>query len=140
MTAGARLKVAGIVALLAGCSRGSPLESPERHRDGRVEIMLGAVTDADGNVSLPRTVFAPSDTIRIRLGGLPDADTVVVRWVRADGDDPGTVADSTVGIPAAGQSALTLSVTPGRGWDPGAYAADVSVGGRPAGSVPFEVR
>jgi hypothetical protein len=140
MKAMARLKVLGTIAAVAACGRGSPLESPEGLRDGSVEIMLGAATDADGNVSLPRTVFAPSDTIRIRLGGLVDGDTVVVRWVRADGADPGTVADSVVGVPAARQSALTLSAAPGRGWDAGSYAAEVLVGGRAAGTVPFEVR
>jgi hypothetical protein len=141
MIAGLRLKMLGLAGALVGCQGGSsPLESPEMASGtGPTRIELGTATDADGKVTMPRTVFSPRDTVRLSLGRLPGADTVTVRWIRVDGDDAGVAIDSaSQAADSAGM--FSFSATRSAGWPVGKYAAEVTVGGRSAGSGTFEVR
>lgn len=140
--AGPRLKaLAGVTGLLVACQGGSsPLESPEASSaSGPARLELGTVIDGEGRVTLPRTVFSPSDTVRLSLGRVPGADTVAVRWVRVDGDEAGVAVDSAL---QASDSAAILSfaASPASGWSPGRYAVEVTAGGRRAGATTFEVR
>ena len=140
--AGPRLKsLAAVTGLLAACQGGpSPLESPEAgSASGPARLELGTVIDGDGRVTLPRTVFSPSDTVRLSLGRVPGADTVAVRWVRVDGDDAGVAVDSA--RQASGNAAvLSFAASPASGWSPGRYAVEVTAGGQRAGATTFEVR
>lgn len=142
MIAGVRLKMLALATgVLAGCQGGSsPLESPEAATGaGPTRIELGTVTDADGRVTMPRTVFSPRDTVRLSLGRLPGGDTVTVRWIRVDGDEAGVAIDSaSQAADSAGM--FSFSATRASGWPLGRYAAEVTVGGRAAGSGTFEVR
>jgi hypothetical protein len=140
MIAGLRLKMLALAGALVGCQAGSsPLESPEMTSGtGPTRVELGTVTDADGKVTMPRTVFSPRDTVRLSLGRLPGADTVTVRWIRV-GDDAGVAIDSaSQAADSAGM--FSFSATRAAGWPVGKYAAEVTVGGRSAGSGTFEVR
>lgn len=139
-TAGARMKsLAAATGLLLACQAGSsPLESPEAGT-GPSRLELGTVTDADGRVTMPRTVFSPSDTVRLSLGRVPGADTVMVRWLRVDGDDAGVAVDSALQA-SDGAGVLSFAAAPASGWSPGRYAVEVTAGGRRAGGTTFEVR
>ncbi len=142
MTAGPRMKPVALAAgLLMACQGGaSPVESPENAAaQGPVQIELGAVTDGEGRVTMPRTVFGPADTVRLSLGRIAGADTVAVRWVRVDGDEPGVAVDSAAQVPDSAGS-FSFAASPRSGWSPGRYAAEVSIGGRQAGAASFEVR
>jgi hypothetical protein len=140
--AGLRLKsLTGGMGLLVACQGGSsPLESPETgSASGPARLELGTVTDGDGRVTLPRTVFSPSDTVRLSLGRVPGADTVMVRWVRVDGDDAGVAVDSALQA-SDSVAVLSFAASPADGWSPGRYAVEVTAGGRRAGATTFEVR
>ena len=141
-TAGARLKsLAALAGFLGACQGGSsPLESPDAGAgSGPARLELGTVTDGEGRVVMPRTVFSPSDTVRLSFGRLPGADTVVVRWVRVDGDDAGIVVDSALQA-FASAGVVSFAGAPAGGWSPGRYAVEVSAAGRRAGATTFEVR
>jgi hypothetical protein len=142
MIAAPRLKMLAIaVGALGACQAGSsPLESPEMAAGtGPARIELGTVTDAEGRVTMPRTVFSPRDTVRLSVGRLPGADTVTVRWIRVDGAEPGVAIDSTSQM-ADSVGMFSFSASRASGWPLGRYAAEVTVGGRRAGSGTFEVR
>ena len=142
MTAGSRLKTLAVAAgALAGCEGGpSPLESPATgDPTGTVRLELGTVIDAQGRVTMPRTVFSPRDTVRLSFARPPDADTVTVRWIRVDGDDAGLVVDSAMQTPDS-VGAFSSFAAPASGWALGRFAAEVTIGGKSAGSATFEVR
>jgi hypothetical protein len=134
--------LAGVIGLLAGCQAGSsPLESPEAGAAwGPARLELGTVTDGDGRVTLPRTVFSPSDTVRLSVDRVPGADTVAVRWVRVDGDDAGVAVDSALQASGGAAAVHSFAASPASGWTPGRYAVEVTAGGRRAGATTFEVR
>ncbi|MGE5926464.1 MAG: hypothetical protein ACM357_03850 [Gemmatimonadota bacterium] len=141
-SAGPRLKsLAAVTGLLAACQGGSsPLESPEAgSASGPARLELGTVVDEDGRVTLPRTVFSPSDTVRLSFGRVPGADTLMVRWVRVDGDEAGVAVDSVLQA-ADGAAVHAFAASPAAGWSPGRYAVEVTAGGRRAGATTFEVR
>ena len=142
MIAALRLKMLAIVAgALMACQAGSsPLESPEAAAEkGPAPIELGTVTDAEGRVTMPRTVFSPRDTVRLSVGRLAGADTVTVRWIRVDGAEPGVAVDSASQT-ADSSGMFSFSASQASGWPLGRYAAEVTVAGRRAGSGTFEVR
>jgi hypothetical protein len=141
-TAGHRLKSLALgTGMLAACQGGpSPLESPESAAgNGPARLELGTVIDGDGRVTMPRTVFSPSDTVRLSLGRVAGADTVVVRWLRVDGDDAGVAVDSA-SLASDSAAVLSFAASPASGWSPGRYAVEVTAGGRRAGATTFEVR
>ena len=145
MTASRRMKpvvlAAGLIIASQACKGGSsPVESPEAAAaSGPVQMELGTVVDGEGRVTMPRTAFGPADTVRLSLGRIAGADTIVVRWVRVDGDEPGVAVDSASQVPDSAGS-FSFAASPRSGWSPGRYAAEVSVGGRQAGAATFEVR
>lgn len=142
MIAGRGMKLLAVAAgALGACQSGSsPMESPETSAGtGPTRIELGTVTDAEGRVTMPRTVFSPRDTVRLSISRPPGADTVTVRWIRVDGDEAGVAIDSASQV-AGSAGVLSFSASRASGWPLGKYAAEVSVRGRGAGSGTFEVR
>lgn len=141
MAAGSRLKTLAFAAgALAACEgRSLPLESPEAESgSGPVHLELGTELDAQGRVTMPRTVFSPGDTVRLSFAAPSGADTVIVRWVRVDGDEPGIAVDSAAQARDS-VGAFSFSASPS-GWPTGRYAAEATAGGRSVGSATFEVR
>jgi hypothetical protein len=113
--------------------------APAAQPGGVGTIELGTAVGADGRVTAPAAIFAPSDTIYVSVltrGQAPGA-TLSARWTYEDGQ---LVSEGRETLGASGGTATEFHIAKPDGWPAGRYRVEIALNGRPAGAREFEVR
>jgi hypothetical protein len=102
-------------------------------------VELGSAIGTDKRVSMPKTTFAPTDTIYASVvtdGSSPNV-TLAARWTY--GADGQLVKEDTLAIAPTGPAVNEFHVSKPDGWAAGQYKVEITANGAPAGSKTFEV-
>jgi len=114
-----------------------PVSAPAPLRVSNIE--LGNAIGSDKRVSLPKTSFAPTDTIyaSVTTEGQASNATLTARWTYGDEDQ--VVKEDTLTISPSGAATSEFHVAKPDGWPPGKYKVEILANGASAGSKQFEV-
>lgn len=115
----------------------APPPAPKPFRVSQVE--LGNAIGADKRVSLPKSSFAPADTIyaTVVTDGTAESVTLVARWTY--GTDAQLVKEDTLMIAPTGPAANEFHISKPDGWPAGKYKVEILANGSTAGTQEFEV-
>ena len=103
-------------------------------------VDLGNAIGTDKRVSLPKTTFAPTDTIYASAAtdGQSPSVTLTARWTY--GADGQLVKEDSLSIAPTGPVVNEFHISKPDGWPTGRYRVEIALNGRPAGARDFEVR
>lgn len=107
-------------------------------------VDLGSAVGADGRVTTPSAVFAPTDVIYASVGTNTSdpaanvAGKLGAKWTHVDSGTQ--VFDETKDFALAGPGVTTFQISKPDGWPTGKYKVDVSLDGAVVQSREFEVR
>jgi hypothetical protein len=102
-------------------------------------VDLGNAIGTDKRVSLPKTTFAPTDTIYASAAtdGQSPSVTLTARWTY--GADGQLVKEDSLSIAPTGPVVNEFHISKPDGWPVGQYKVEISANGVPAASKSFEV-
>jgi hypothetical protein len=107
------------------------------------DIQLGSAVGGDHAVTMPRTEFAPKDTIyaSVKTTGAPAGGaTLTAVWTYTKGSDSARVDSTSISITPAGPAATEFHVSRPSGFPTGAYHVEIWANGTSAGTRDFTVK
>jgi hypothetical protein len=107
------------------------------------DIQLGSAVGSDRNITMPKTEFAPKDTIYAAVkteGGTAAGSTLTAVWTYEKDGNEARVDSTSLSITPTGPTATEFHISRPGGLPTGAYHVEVWANGQSAGTRDFKVK
>jgi|SwirhisoilCB2_FD_contig_51_14568457_length_979_multi_3_in_0_out_0_2 hypothetical protein len=107
------------------------------------DVQLGSTVGADRKITMPKTEFAPKDTIYASVmtdGAPPSGSTLTAVWTYTKGGNTARVDSTSLNITPAGPTATEFHISRPSGFPTGDYHVEVWANGKSAGTRDFTVK
>lgn len=107
------------------------------------DIQLGSAVGGDQAVTMPKTEFAPGDTIyaSVKTTGAPaSASTLTAVWTYTKDGDSARVDSTSIDITPAGPASTEFHISRPSGFPVGDYHVEIWANGTSAGTRDFTVK
>lgn len=107
------------------------------------DVQLGSTVGTDRKITMPKTEFAPKDTIYASVltdGAPPSGSTLTAVWTYTKGGNTARVDSTSLNITPAGPTATEFHISRPSGFPTGDYHVEVWANGKSAGTRDFTVK
>ena len=107
------------------------------------DVQLGSTVGTDRKITMPKTEFAPKDTIyaSVLTDGAPaSGSTLTAVWTYTKGGNTARVDSTSLNITPAGPTATEFHISRPSGFPTGDYHVEVWANGKSAGTRDFTVK
>ncbi|HET7602489.1 MAG TPA: hypothetical protein VFS74_06160 [Gemmatimonadales bacterium] len=107
------------------------------------DIQLGSAVGSDRNITMPKTEFAPKDTIYAAVkteGGTAAGSTLTAVWTYEKDGNEARVDSTSLSITPTGPTATEFHISRPGGLPTGDYHVEVWANGKSAGTRDFKVK